>query len=424
MEFENPIFSLRQSEICRLCGLNNSSGYLIYEKEDSVDLTIADLINRYLPIQVSNDDDFPKKICANCKCQLDMLVKFIDDLLDGQKFLNNIYEMNNIKKFTSVNYGNINTNKSNLNFQKNIKEIDEFVCEICGLVLYHKNDLRFHLKKHEQSNNHNREVVSVDRFECEHCKKTYVNKKGLNTHLLTHQGEKKFECKICHKKYFQNGNLQEHMRIHTGEKPFKCVHCSVSFRTSSQIKTHLRCHSGDKPYKCTVCERSFPHHNTLKFHLKRHFNDRQFICEFCPKSFIDRTALVRHSRTHTGEKPYFCNMCNKEFATVTNFNKHRRIHARDTNSTVWELTTKFRKGSSEVDYVSATIINDEIFEEQHRTQDLFLGPDQVKDFNVDLQSNSDNNLDDLLNVNSSFTSLNSISFSESILELDDSTVVT
>lgn len=39
-----------------------------------------------------------------------------------------------------------------------------------------------------------------------------------------------------------------------------------------------------------------------------------------------------------------------------------------------------------------------------------------------MPSASDNNLDDLLNVNTSFTSLNSISFSESILELDENSV--
>lgn len=44
-----------------------------------------------------------------------------------------------------------------------------------------------------------------------------------------------------------------------------------------------------------------------------------------------------------------------------------------------------------------------------------------QDLNVDMPSNNDN-LDDLLNVNTSFTSLNSISFSESILELDENNV--
>lgn len=45
-----------------------------------------------------------------------------------------------------------------------------------------------------------------------------------------------------------------------------------------------------------------------------------------------------------------------------------------------------------------------------------------QDLNSDMPSNSVNNLDDLLNVNTSFTSLNSISFNESILELAENIV--
>ncbi|XP_050441797.1 zinc finger protein 32-like [Adelges cooleyi] len=421
MEKEDTlIFSLCESDFCRLCGLSNTSGFMIYEKDDLADPTIADLINRYLPIQVSDDDIYPKKICINCKCQLDMLVKFINDLSDGQQFLQNLYQMYKIKQSSlSADYTDNIDEGISYTIHQNTKDMNIFVCEVCGLQLAHKNELRIHLKKHVVQAQD--QEVTAGRFECEQCKKTFAHKKGLNTHLKMHQGDKKYECDVCKKKYFQNGNLQEHMRIHTGEKPFKCTHCSVSFRTSSQLKTHLRCHSGDKPYKCTVCERSFPHTNTLKLHLRRHFNDRQYSCEYCPKSFFDRTALVRHSRIHTGEKPYFCNMCNKEFATVTNFNKHKKIHTRDKYSTVWELTTKFCKDSSDVDYVSATIINNEILDEQNKTQDLFLTDNQIKDLNVDLQNSSDNNLDDLLNVNTSFTSLNSISFNESILELNDNT---
>lgn len=63
MEILESIFSLSQSDICRLCGLSNSSGFLIYEKVDAAELTIADLINRYLPIQVSVIKFNFKKMC-------------------------------------------------------------------------------------------------------------------------------------------------------------------------------------------------------------------------------------------------------------------------------------------------------------------------------------------------------------------------
>lgn len=53
----DTLFSLSQSDICRLCGLSNefqrASGFLIYEKLNDDELTIADLINNYLPVQVN-----------------------------------------------------------------------------------------------------------------------------------------------------------------------------------------------------------------------------------------------------------------------------------------------------------------------------------------------------------------------------------
>lgn len=51
---ESIYFSLNKSDICRICGENNAlKTFLIYEKSGASELTIADLINRYLPVQVN-----------------------------------------------------------------------------------------------------------------------------------------------------------------------------------------------------------------------------------------------------------------------------------------------------------------------------------------------------------------------------------
>lgn len=55
-----------------------------------------------------------------------------------------------------------------------------------------------------------------------------------------------------------------------------------------------------------------------------------------------------------------------------------QIHMKDKNSTVWELTTKFQKGGSEIDFINATIINDNDLQPCDRTEDLFLITNQVK----------------------------------------------
>lgn len=45
---------------------------------------------------------------------------------------------------------------------------------------------------------------------------------------------------------------------------------------------------------------------------------------------------------------------------------------KNNNSTVWELTTKFQKSNSEIDYISATLINDNDLDTSNRNEDLFL----------------------------------------------------
>lgn len=45
---------------------------------------------------------------------------------------------------------------------------------------------------------------------------------------------------------------------------------------------------------------------------------------------------------------------------------------------MWELTTKFQKTNSEIDYMSATILNENNLESNNRTEDLFLISNQVK----------------------------------------------
>jgi len=45
---------------------------------------------------------------------------------------------------------------------------------------------------------------------------------------------------------------------------------------------------------------------------------------------------------------------------------------------VWELTTKFQKGNLDIDYINATIINDNDLNAHDRTEDLFLISNQNK----------------------------------------------
>lgn len=59
-----------------------------------------------------------------------------------------------------------------------------------------------------------------------------------------------------------------------------------------------------------------------------------------------------------------------------------QTHSKDRNSIIWELTTKFQKGSSEIDYISASLINDNDLDTRDRATDLFLISSQDKVFYI------------------------------------------
>lgn len=74
-------------------------------------------------------------------------MKFIDDLLDGQSFLNNVRKMCKRKSLSTVEF--ISTTDDRSTFMINTKSDDlKFVCENCGLTLANKNDLETHLENH------------------------------------------------------------------------------------------------------------------------------------------------------------------------------------------------------------------------------------------------------------------------------------
>jgi len=75
-----------------------------------------------------------------------MLVKFIDDLLDGQAFLKNVHNMYKSKQFAPAEY--VHSVDEQLRTSKCKSNSVEFVCDTCGLTLAHKNDLKTHLKSH------------------------------------------------------------------------------------------------------------------------------------------------------------------------------------------------------------------------------------------------------------------------------------
>ncbi|KAH8369404.1 hypothetical protein KR009_009780 [Drosophila setifemur] len=87
----------------------------------------------------------------------------------------------------------------------------------------------------------------------------------------------------------------------------------------------------DKPtnFICDVCGNIYPTQARLTEHMKFHSGVKPHECEICGRGFVQNQQLVRHMNTHTGNRPYKCNYCPAAFADRSTKTKHHRIHTKE-----------------------------------------------------------------------------------------------
>ncbi|CAH1369186.1 zinc finger protein 271-like [Tenebrio molitor] len=87
-----------EMSICRLCGEENVNGTELFStKENEPDL--SELVNKYLPLKVENDNKFPTKICPGCNIQLEATKSFMDLIVEGQVKLRQLYKLQQDKLY-------------------------------------------------------------------------------------------------------------------------------------------------------------------------------------------------------------------------------------------------------------------------------------------------------------------------------------
>ncbi|XP_065163488.1 zinc finger protein 34-like [Atheta coriaria] len=85
-----PPLKLHDSLVCRLCAEENNNGSLIYHSTEGGD-QLSDVINKYLPLKVSDDGRLPCTLCPGCTIQLEATKSFFDLIIEGQRKLQTLF---------------------------------------------------------------------------------------------------------------------------------------------------------------------------------------------------------------------------------------------------------------------------------------------------------------------------------------------
>lgn len=173
---------------------------------------------------------------------------------------------------------------------------------------------------------------------CSTCGKSFKRPQDLRRHLRVHDQASSYLCEACGKGYRSYDGLSYHKSLkHPPPKtpgrcdspePLRCSECTKCFTNQSQLRVHLKnSHQRAKSvYTCDICipTTTFERIDVFKSHVALHEKIKPFTCRICDKNFSRRSNLQSHARTHdaTAALQYQCANCSKKFYSKKKLDSH------------------------------------------------------------------------------------------------------
>lgn len=190
-------------------------------------------------------------------------------------------------------------------------------CQTCGAEFNSSTAFRYHtMKKHGSG-----KTKQLKTLECDICGLLMASKRNIRNHLNKHFDPLKYKCTLCEKVYFSSLGLHQHLSSHQNEI-FSCPECSKIFRSIHNLKSHLKRHSGKicisnhnrtclviffdfpaaKSHPCSHCQKKFKKKHDRIVHEERiHHKGEKLQCPKCPAQLKGQRALKIHmKRIHEG----------------------------------------------------------------------------------------------------------------------------
>ncbi|KAJ8736230.1 hypothetical protein PYW08_006886 [Mythimna loreyi] len=354
---------------CRLCAEEQDVTIMIFSQEAEA-MLLQNKLNKYLLIEVDEDDKLPKNICIQCCTKLQSVCDFIDTARKAQDvLLQRSFMMDQIipnkcmislvkseekpvleddnDKYTEMEVSvdpmivlqnseaTLSPNYEHSSSMNDVTYLHGLDTENVTIKLIKKGD------SHSDSEDEEKEDVTktpessdddkmVKPFQCNSCERSFCTDLALKNHTWIHipdnNDDKNYTCHTCSVAFFYKYDLISHLKNHRTNGV--CQICGRMFRSERTYVAHMSVHlPSSKAYTCKVCCRSYNTWGGLKTHSVTHSSDRPYTCEVCMKTFKRNQDLKFHMNQHTGAKPYKCPFCDKCFASSGNCYSHRsRMH--------------------------------------------------------------------------------------------------
>lgn len=319
-----------QENLCRLC---------LKESEDAISLyhfknghLIADLVKIICPVTIVREDEFTKKVCAEC---LELVVDAIhlrDLSLMNEQEMRRSQRGRNEVKFKVIEF--CKEEDPDEAFIEALEEatLDEVTGETY-LTLVDSED--------EQPD-------TTRRNYCEFCSQTFSNSSSFKRHQLRKHGTAQYKCDMCDSIFRTKHDIDMHLkRRHLSKHP------DVKFLYSEKLSIDVTelFEKLDEPeaMTCTFCAYTDFDEVSLNEHLLTHLdvvNSGKMYCNICPSPIPSMDFMKEHTKFHNEKvKTHRCLVCQKTFAYDERFLNHLRNHKKNQHKICFcpECGRKFSK---------------------------------------------------------------------------------
>ncbi|KAK6626739.1 hypothetical protein RUM44_009216 [Polyplax serrata] len=360
-------------DLCRLCAgkIDILMGINIFSSDNR---QIFKKICVCLPIQISVDDSFPKMVCVECACKLDLMFDFRERSILTAHLFSDMMTVNsssiiNVDQNIPIEDHNVPGDFNNDFIScklDNVKYTSELPPEICQSgsenLIHSENNITL-----EDST----DLITKAKLQCEtRLKKSYdgiqykENKESIKIKSGLQLGN---TSSSVSKLYLHSGNetLEDDLKTEN----LRSTNLEISSLSTSMTDQNLtECTELDW-FFCNICNKTFAEKEEFDFHNKQHLPNKlekkscteteaqssevppnkkkktkqkktikskggekkaeSKVCTECGKQYKTNYKLQEHMRKHSGEKPFLCSYqdCKKTFRSKIGLAQHEANHS-------------------------------------------------------------------------------------------------